>query len=421
MRLLAYTSPARGHLYPLVPILLTLVDGGDTCVIQTLSGELDHLAATGVEAMALDPVLECSQLEDWRARSPRLAIRSALQTFGRRALLEAPDLERTIAARDPDVLLVDINCWGAATVAEASGRPWVMYSPYLLPLPSRDAPPYGPGLAPLHGPLGTVRDALVRRVVTGGFDRAALGGVNAVRAVRGLPALQRFGGLLARAPLLLSFTAEGFEYPRSDWPGNIRLVGPINWSPPAPTPAWLPELPDPLVLVACSTERQADARLLQRALEALPAAGFSVIATSAAHDPDSFRAPLHSRVVRFISHEIVLERVVCVVCHGGMGITQKALAAGVPVVAVPFGRDQLETARRVEVARAGVRVPPRQLNGATLVQAVQDAIRRRPGALRVGRAYAAAGGATAAAAAIKGLFSDRINRRAHGNTPTARS
>jgi hypothetical protein len=36
-----------------------------------------------------------------------------------------------------------------------------------------------------------------------------------------------------------------------------------------------------------------------------------------------------------------------------MGATQKALAHGVPVCAVPFGRDQLEVARRVEVAAAG--------------------------------------------------------------------
>ena len=42
--------------------------------------------------------------------------------------------------------------------------------------------------------------------------------------------------------------------------------------------------------------------------------------------------------------------------HAGMGATQKALAHGVPVCAVPFGRDQLEVARRVEVAHAGTRL-----------------------------------------------------------------
>lgn len=56
-----------------------------------------------------------------------------------------------------------------------------------------------------------------------------------------------------------------------------------------------------------------------------------------------------------VPYTSVLTRAVCVVCHAGMGITQKAPAHGVPVVAVPFGRDQPEVARRVQVAGAGVR------------------------------------------------------------------
>jgi UDP:flavonoid glycosyltransferase YjiC (YdhE family) len=86
-----------------------------------------------------------------------------------------------------------------------------------------------------------------------------------------------------------------------------------------------------------------------------------------------------------------------------MGITQKALAAEVPVVVVPFGRDQLETARRVEVAKAGVRLSPRRLTVDRLADAVRTAIGRRAGAQRVSRAYAAAGGQAAAADAIEAI------------------
>ncbi len=107
--------------------------------------------------------------------------------------------------------------------------------------------------------------------------------------------------------------------------------------------------------------------------------------------------------MRFVAHEPILERAVCVVCHGGMGITQKALAAGVPVVVVPFGRDQLETARRVELARAGVRLSPRRLTPERLARAVRAATAMREGAQRVSRAYAAAGGAGAAADAIEAI------------------
>ena len=252
-------------------------------------------------------------------------------------------------------------------------------------------------------------------------DRTVLAGVNAVRAEQGLPALARFGELLTGAPLLLALTAEGFEYPRGDWPENVRLVGAINWAPPTPIPASLDQLPDPLVLVTCSTERQDDTRLVRVALQALPAAGFSVLATTAAHDPDAFDAPAGSKAVRFVSHDPVLERAACVVCHGGMGITQKALAAGVPVVAVPFGRDQLETARRVEIADAGVRLSPRRLSAERLTNAVRAAIDRRPGAQPVSQAYVAAGGATAAAEALQALanHTDQLrDRRSSGRGRT---
>jgi UDP:flavonoid glycosyltransferase YjiC (YdhE family) len=180
----------------------------------------------------------------------------------------------------------------------------------------------------------------------------------------------------------------------------------MNWSPTPSSqnePVWLAEMADPLVLVTSSTELQRDRRLPRVALEALPAAGMSVIATTAAHDPDEFHAPPGSRVVRFVPHDAIVGRASCVVCHGGLGITQKALSAGVPVVVVPFGRDQMETGRRVEFAEAGVYLPPRRLTPGRLSQAVDTAIARRAGAERVSRAFARAGGPPAAADAIEEL------------------
>jgi len=403
VKVLTYTSPARGHLYPVVPIVAELARRGHGATLCTLAAELGHLKPLGIEGSAIDPEIERIEIEDWRERSPIGAVRSVLRTFVKRSSFEVPDLQQAIARHDPDALLIDINCWGAATVAEASGRPWAMYSPYLLPLPSKDTPPYGPGLAPMGGPLGAARDAIVSRVSERMSFGAVMGDINALRAQHGLHALARFTDVLAQPPLLLSLTAEGFEYPHSDWPANVRLVGAINWNPPLETPTWLAELADPLVLVTCSTERQRDKRLLHVALEALPSAGMPVLGTTAAHDPDLFNVPPGSKVVRFVSHDEILGRAACVVCHGGLGITQKALAAGVPVVVVPFGRDQAETARRVEFAKAGVRVSPRRLTPQRLLAAAREAMECREDALRVSRAYTAAGGASAAADAMEAI------------------
>jgi UDP:flavonoid glycosyltransferase YjiC (YdhE family) len=435
VKVLAYTSPARGHLYPAVPIMAELARRGHSATLYSLAGELGQLAPLGIDGHAIDPAIEGIEIEDYRERSQLGAIRSVFRAFLKRSASEGPDLERALAKHDPDLLLIDINCWGAATVAEASGRPWAMYSPYLLPLPSKDAPAYGPGLRPLGGPIGAARDKIVNRVSERISFQSTMPRINALRAAHGLGALARFDDLLAAPGLLLCLTAEGFEYPRSDWPANVKLVGPMNWSPPSdgdrhdrparggavdegsaphspsshpPTyaPAWLDELADPLVLVTCSTELQRDKRLLHVALEALPAAGISVLGTTSAHDPADFANVPGSKVVRFASHDALLGRAACVVCHGGLGITQKALAAEVPVVVVPFGRDQAETARRVELAEAGVRLPPRRLTSERLLDAVRSAMECREGAQRVSRAYTAAGGASAAADAMEAITKD---------------
>jgi UDP:flavonoid glycosyltransferase YjiC (YdhE family) len=77
------------------------------------------------------------------------------------------------------------------------------------------------------------------------------------------------------------------------------------------------------------------------------------------------------------------------------------------VCAVPFGRDQLEVARRVELSGAGTRLSAMRLKPERLRDAVFRAIERKPGAERVGRAFAAAGGAARAVDALEALVDGR--------------
>jgi MGT family glycosyltransferase len=161
------------------------------------------------------------------------------------------------------------------------------------------------------------------------------------------------------------------------------------------------------VLVTCSTLFQNDRRLVEAACAAFAGEPFDVAVTTAEVDAAGLEPPPNVRIERYLPHGPLLERAVCVVCHAGMGITQKALAHGVPVVAVPFGRDQPEVARRVEVAHAGVRLPARKLTGPTLRHAVAVAITLRPGAERIAAAFATAGGPAAAADALEEIAGSR--------------
>ena len=407
-RYLVYTSPARGHLYPVVPTLEELRRRGHEVVVRTLSSKVGLLRELGFEAEFIDPAIERKEHADWQARTPIGALQVAIQTVLERARYDGPDLRRAIEEERPDVLLIDINTWGAMAAAETARLPWATWCPYFLPVPSRDAPPFGLGLPPARGALGRLRDRLLSPVLFGIYNRQAPE-LDAVRTDLGAPPVRRIERALLRASLMLYMTAETFEYPRSDWPPSVRMVGPGIWDPPAKPTAWLDEFDKPLVLVTCSTEFQNDGKLVRAALEALTEEEVDIVVTTADVDPSSFTPPPNARIERFVPHGPVLERAACVVCHGGMGITQKALAAGVPACVVPFGRDQFDVARHVEVADAGTRLPASRLRPDRLRKAVREAMGKRAGAERIASAFAAAGGPRAAVDALEELLRNRVS------------
>lgn len=401
--ILAYVEPVPGRLFPLVATLEELERRGHRVAIRCGAREAPLLRAAGLEAKPLAPEIERFEPDDWRARTRLRALVSGLRQFGERARFQIPDLQAAIESERPDVLFVDEGAWGAAAAAERSGLPWAFSIVSPVPLPSQDAPPFGLGLAPRRDAIGRVRDRLARRLVLGTLERLISSHVNPVRAELGLRPVRTLNDIFLAAGRVLAYTAEPFEYPRRDWPAEVRLVGPGLWEPPAAPPAWLADVGRPLVLVTCSTLFQDDRRLAEVACEALAGEEVEVVVTTGDVDLSAFRPAPNVRVERFVPHSPVLGRAACVVCHAGMGITQKALAHGVPVVAVPFGRDQPEVARRVEVARAGVRLPARRLSPDRLLAAVRRARALRPGAERIAAAFAAAGGPATAAGALEEL------------------
>ncbi len=402
MKILAYTTPARGHLYPLVPILDELADRGHRISIRTCASEVGLMADRGFAAAPIDPAIEGLHHDDYLGRYPPAKLRRAMVTFGARSAYEVKDLRDAMNEHQPDALLVDCMAWGASAEAEQGARPWAQWFPYPLPLASRDVPPFGPGLAPAGGAVGHIRDLLLRPLLSGAMNRASLPALNATRASVGVRPFKTADEMFRVAPLLLYMTAEPFEYPRSDWPAAVRMVGPCCWEPPSEPPAWLEEITRPLVLVTTSSEFQDDGRLVRVALDALADEDLQVIATLPAAKLD-IQVPANARVAAFISHGPLLARAACAITHGGAGATQKALAAGVPVCVVPFGRDQLEIARRVEVADAGTRLPAHKLDADRLRHQVRLAITKRDGARRVADGFGASGGARRAADAFEAL------------------
>lgn len=396
-KIVAYAYPAPGHLYPFVPILLELRKRMHRVSIVLPEEGRGPRELAGIHVR----VMKWSRPDASDEATRFVAYGEPLAAI----------LDRAIAKERPDLLLIDPTLWGGLIAAEASGFPWasVAHNPMLFRALGVDV--RGPGLRPRRGIFGR----LWHRVLEAGLrtvESRYSATINAVRAARGLAPLSHRWDLFHLPPLTIATTIEPFEYPRTDWHPTIRFVGPILWDPPSGAASVARQLDDrPLILVTGSSipEVGKARRWVDMALEALADEPFQVVATLPAGELPQ-RLPANVRVERFIPHGQLLPYAACVVCHGGPGITQKALAAGVPVVAIPFAYDRFEVARRVEVAGAGVMLPGRRLTPARLKAAVHRAIQCKPGAERVAQAFRQAGGAPAAADAIEDLLGVKTSR-----------
>jgi MGT family glycosyltransferase len=403
MKVLCYTSPARGELFPAVPILLELQRRGHDVVVRTIGAEVPRLRGLGLKADGVSPEIEAVEMDDYRAGRPGASLKRAVAVFTTRARFEVPEVDTLIAAERPDVVLVDSNAWGASAAAEASGLPWATLQNFPTPLPSDEVPPFGPGLRPRDGRLGRARNRLLRPVVLGVLERTMLPQLNSARLLAGVPPVRDAHDLLTRAPLTLYSTSTAFEYPRSDWPASFCFVGPLTWDPPTERPAWVDSLRRPVALVTTSSEFQDDGALVHTALAALADEDLDVVATMPAGVSSRLEIPPNAHVAEFVPHSFVLPRTAVAITHGGMGATQKALAAGVPVVVVPWGRDQAEVGRRAEAAAAGLVLPRRKLSPGALRTAVRRAQGLRPAAQALAARMASEGGASLAADRLEAL------------------
>jgi MGT family glycosyltransferase len=224
------------------------------------------------------------------------------------------------------------------------------------------------------------------------FD-SGLATINSLRTSHSLVPLAHTLDQMRRQPTLV-LVDELFDFPAT-FPAHVRHAG-AQLDDPAWADAWVPPIGDePLVLVAMSSSYQRQGDVLSRVAEALGTLPVrAVLTTGLALDPVAINAPPNVSVVRSAPHGQVLREASAVVTHGGHGTVAKALAAGVPLLVLPMGRDQGDNAARVTARGAGLRLRP-----TASPRKLADAISRlladpsfRAGAQRIGEHITATAG-----------------------------
>jgi UDP:flavonoid glycosyltransferase YjiC (YdhE family) len=182
--------------------------------------------------------------------------------------------------------------------------------------------------------------------------------LNEARRRVGLPPLDHPHGGISRE-LALVATFPQLEYPRHAWHPSVRVTGPLLWEAPC-AEVDLPPGQEPLVLIAPSTAKDPEGRMLSAALEGLAGERVRVIATTNRRAPERPpTVPPNARVVDWLSYAKTMPQCAAVVCHAGHGTVARALASGAPVVGCPAAGDMAENAARVAWAGCGISVPRR--------------------------------------------------------------
>jgi hypothetical protein len=87
---LAYTTPAMGHLFPMSALLTELRDRGHDIALRTLAAGVETGLGLGFATAAVDPRIEAITLGDADAPNTQVALKHALSAFARHAEYEGP-------------------------------------------------------------------------------------------------------------------------------------------------------------------------------------------------------------------------------------------------------------------------------------------------------------------------------------------
>ncbi|MEV0391396.1 glycosyltransferase, partial [Nonomuraea sp. NPDC050643] len=385
------TTPADGHVNPVVPVARNLVRAGHDVRWYTGGAYRDRIVSLGARHEPMRAARDFSgqsKAEAFPAQTGLTGLASFVagmrDIFYRTAPSQLADLLGVLARFPAQVIVSDDMCYGASFAAEHTGLPhaWIGNSIYVLG--SRDTAPLGHGLGPSASPAGRLRNALLTwsgdHVVLRGLRRSA----DEARAAAGLPRLGTsvMENIARRPDLYLVGTVAELEFPRSDLFAGTRFVGALDL-PAADAafdpPSWWDELAGdrPVVLVTQGTVADDVRRMLLPTIHALAGEPVLVIVTTGNHrlGPDAMASlPANVRVEDFVPYHRLLPYVDVMVTNGGFNGVTAALTHGVPLVVAGATEEKADVAARVTHAGAGVALRGAKLTPGRIRRAVRAAL-----------------------------------------------
>jgi UDP:flavonoid glycosyltransferase YjiC (YdhE family) len=318
------------------------------------------------------------------------------------------------ATSGADLLVSHPITFAAPVLAHKTGIPWV--SSVLAPISffsAHDFPvlPFAPflkrleRLGPWVGPLlGRVAKHSTRNWSAPVYDfRARLGlpkGEDPIYAGQHSPnlVLGLFPGILAK--------------PQRDWPANVRVTGRIPFdaghgkSLSPELEQFLAEGPTPIVFTLGTSAVMAAGDFYEQSIHAVQQLGVRGVMLAGAEGVNRLSGARSKNVliVDAAPHSQLFPRAAAIVQQCGIGTLGQALAAGCPILAVPFAHDQPDNAYRIERLGVARVVYPPQYRSQRVAQELRrllEQVEYKRAASEVATKVRAEDGASAACNAIE--------------------
>ena len=390
MKVLMTSTPATGHLNPLLAIGRTLMEEGHEVVVLTGSVLRHRVEAIGAGFLAL-PSKADLDLGDLDSIVPELKniapgpewLRVAMERiFIDTIPAQCAGVRQVLRDFRADVIVGDDTFFGVIPILlgpRAKRPPVVLCGTSILHWRREDGAPHFLGLPPAssraqrHAYVAIARD----------YDRILNDPVshrlNEILKDLGVGpwSTTLFDSVVELPDAYMQLSVPSFEFPR-DLPPSVHFVGtpPIIPNQVSP-PSWADDLDGSrkVVLVTQGTAANRDFNLLVGpALAALAnEPDLLVVVTTGGRPVDAVPSPVpaNARVASYLPFEWVLPKTDVFVTNGGYGSVNQAMSFGIPIVSAGLTEDKADVNARVAWSGVGINLATNQPTS----QALRDAVR----------------------------------------------
>ena len=395
MKILFASTPAQGHVNPMLAIAHILMADGHEIVFHTGSAFNARVTASGAKFVSLsgdadfDPSNVFERLPQLKTTPPGLEwLRIACEgIFVDNIAAQDESLRKTLRTFPADIIIADDMFFGLIPMLlgpRPKRPPVVMCGTSLLHWPREDGAPNFLGLPPAQSVEQRDQYAAMARDFDAAVDQPVSLRLNRALKTLGVGpiAMPLFHSVVALADAYLQLSVPSFEFPR-EIPPTVHYVG----TPPiipnqVPPPSWAEDLDGSrkVVLVTQGTVANHNFGLLVAPTLAALAnePDILVVATAGGRPVEAIpgAVPSNARLASYLPFEWLLPRVDVLVTNGGYGRVNQALSFGIPLVTAGTTEDKADVNARVAWSGVGINLATNEPTQQALRGAVRTVLDR---------------------------------------------